>query len=645
MKTKFSAFLFFIYCLFLNVLNIKAQNSGDTISLSEVKVLAQNLKRFQAGSKIETVNPILINQLQDGNLGDLLTRVFPVAIKTDAGSLSTIRIRGTSPNHTSINFGEIDLNSLTLGNSNLVTIPVYLFDEISLQYGSSATIKGSGNIGGALHLGLTENWVKGAKAEVRLAFGSFGEQLYATKLFFGNGKWESVTRFYYYKKLNDFPFFNTDIKNFSTGQVGVYDVQRNARLNNKGILQEINYLFSPAHSLKFNIWVENDFHNIQQNQVTNYYNPDYKEDYEENHIRSTLSYDNRQHNLKYHLGLAQSFDEGIYNHTKNEIKTNNFIADAFVEQDITSKISYKTGFKYSRIYPEVYAYDSSLSFENRTDLYFLYNQQVLNRLRITINLRQGLVTNYKVPFLPALGFSYSAFYNNTSILKLNGNISKSYRVPGFNDRFWVRGGNPILEPEKGTGGDLGIQFDYQTENFRNSIQLNAFFIDVNNWILWRGGGSDWYADNVQRVKSMGFEFTNNLTAQFGQMKINGLFHYSFTKSQRVESETGSPALFRQLEYVPIHLLVFNLLSDYKSMEAGLDLTYSSKQYTDEEEKNILPGLVLLNFSAGRNFKINNFNHIEAKLLINNLLNKNYQSSFSYAMPGINYRISIMYHFK
>jgi iron complex outermembrane receptor protein len=230
-------------------------------------------------------------------------------------------------------------------------------------------------------------------------------------------------------------------------------------------------------------------------------------------------------------------------------------------------------------------------------------------------------------------------------LKLNGNISKSYRVPGFNDRFWFPGGNPNLEPEKGFGGDLGFQFDYEAENFKNSFQLNTFYIDVNNWILWRSGGSDWYADNVQRVKSTGSEFINHLSAQFGQLKVNSLLHYSITKSQRVESKTESPALFRQLEYVPIHLLVCNIFSNYKSLQAGFDLTYTSKQYTDEEEKNILPGLVLLNFSAGRNFRINKSNRVEAKLLINNLLNKNYQSSYNYAMPRINYRISIMYHFK
>jgi iron complex outermembrane receptor protein len=622
-----------------------AQKHSDTIELTEVQVSSDKLEKFQAGAKIEKISTFELKQLQDGNLSDLLIHNMPVAIKTDAGGLATIHIRGTSSNHTTVNFGEIDLNSQTLGNSNLAKIPLYLFDDISLQYGSSAAVKGSGNIGGAIHLSIENNWTKGFKAEVRSALGSFGEQLYGTKLFFGNGKWESVSRLYYYYKTNDFKFINTNIKDYNTGIIGVNDIQQNANLKNKGILQEFNYLFTPGKTFKLNIWLENNWYNIQQNQSANYYNPHYKETYEDDHIRILANLDNRANKLKTHLGVSYSFDNAIYNQSPDLIKTNTIICDGFVEYDLNKNISYKTGTKISRIYPTVYAYDSSVIFENRADFYFLYSQQLLKKLQVTINLRYGFVTNYKIPFVPALGLSYSLFYNQSNMVKINGNISKSYRVPSFNDRFWVPGGNPNLLPENGMNYDIGLDYVFDNSGFNNRIKVNAYFIDVDNWILWRNGGSFWYADNVQRVQSKGIELINEMRYKIGQFEIMNHLQYSFTHAERIESTLGSSAVNRQLEYIPLHSAMFSFTSAKRNFHFSVNGAYNYQRYTDETQGNILPQLFLLNTSAGYQLEINELNNLNIKLLINNILNKNYQSTFDYAMPRINYRISLTYNFK
>ena len=162
----------------------------DTVHVEEV-VSYGKLRKYQSGAKIERIHSNQFSLSQDGNLEQLLSRSLPISIKTDAGGLSTIRIRGTAPAHTSFNFGGININSLTLGHSNISTLPVYLFDEVGVQFGSASSVNGSGSIGGAIHIGLQNNWTKGFKVEARMANGSFGEQHYGTKLFFGNGKFES----------------------------------------------------------------------------------------------------------------------------------------------------------------------------------------------------------------------------------------------------------------------------------------------------------------------------------------------------------------------------------------------------------------------------------------------------------------------
>ena len=211
----------------------------DTVHIEEV-VSYGTLKKYQSGAKIEKITEKQLDSNKDGNLQHLLSRTLPIFFKTDAGGLSTMRIRGTSPDHTSINFGGININSLTLGHSNVSNVPLYLFDEIGVQFGSSSSVNGSGSIGGAIHLGLRNTWTDGFKAEMRIANGSFGEQFYGSKLFLGNGKFESVTRAYYYYKKNNFKFMNP-IKDFETQKIGIEDTQRNADIENIGLLQEFNY--------------------------------------------------------------------------------------------------------------------------------------------------------------------------------------------------------------------------------------------------------------------------------------------------------------------------------------------------------------------------------------------------------------------
>lgn len=309
----------------------------DTILLNEV-VSYGKLKKYQSGAKIETIPVLQFDAHRDGSLEQLLSRTLPITLKSTAGTLSTIRLRGTSPDHTSVNFGGINLNSLTLGQSNMSNVPMYLFDEVGVQFGSASTVNGSGSIGGAIHLGLKNNWTKGVKAEARISHGSFGEELYGTKIYLGNGKFESVTRAYYYKKDNDFKFTNTEVRDFENGIFQQEDKQRNANVENKGLIQEFNYKFSEQETLIFNLWLEKDWHLIQQNMQTNLTKPDFKEPYEDKHVRLWTSYKNHKRAIKYEISGGYVYDNGIHNdNTNDSIQTQRIIGEASIEHELNKK--------------------------------------------------------------------------------------------------------------------------------------------------------------------------------------------------------------------------------------------------------------------------------------------------------------------
>lgn len=617
----------------------------DTVHIDEV-VSYGSLQKYQSGAKIEQINSRQFELSKDGNLEQLLSRTLPIAFKSDAGGLSTIRIRGSAPDHTSINFGGININSLTLGHSNVSNVPLYLFDNVGVQFGGASSVYGSGSIGGAIHLGIQNSWTDGFKAESRVATGSFGEQLYGTKLFFGNGKWESVTRAYYYYKKNDFPFMNPNYRDFENQIFEIKDKQRNASVENFGLLQEINYRFSPKEFLILNVWLDKDWHMIQQNMQTNLSNTELREDLKDEHIRIWAGYKNRKNPLKFEINGGYVFDNSVNNkNTADTIQTQRFLAEAFIDHQLSSSTSYKVGVKASSIRPTVYAYTGTVDHEERLDFYVSYFQRLFNSLSLTLNLRQGFVTDFDIPFTPAFGFNYLAVSKEKYVLSFTGNISRSYRVPTFNDRFWVPGGNPDLDPEKGMNYELGTKWSYCAGNTSGNIRLNAFLMNIDNWILWRNGGSYWYADNVQKVQSKGIELMTDWHYEVAGFPFSSGLNYSYTSAERQESKNETNALNRQLEYVPLHSGNIFTTVVIKQFDLTVDGSYTDDQYTDEEVKNVLDSYFLLNASAGYSWKINHTNKIRINGTIRNLLDTDYHASWGYAMPGINYRLSITYNFK
>ncbi|MDX1284770.1 MAG: TonB-dependent receptor, partial [Draconibacterium sp.] len=581
-----------------------------------------------------------------GNVEQLLSRILAIPFKSDAGGLSTIRIRGTGAFHTSFNFGGININSLSLGQSNVSAIPVYLFDEVGVQFGSASAVHGSGSIGGAIHLGIINNWVDGFKAEARITQGAFGEQLYGTKLYFGNGKFESVTRAYYYYKINDFKFTNPYYRDFENQIFEIEDTQNNANLENMGLLQELNYKFDSDEYFTFRTWLQKDWRLIQQNMQSNLSQPELREYYENENVRIWTSYQNRKNLFKFEINGGYVYDKGVHNHNSTEtVSTQRGIVEAFIEHDVSSKASYKLGAKASRIYPSVYAYINTLKFENRIDLYASFYQHLFKNLKATLNLRQGFVSDFQVPFTPSVGLNYLVFSKERSALSTSANVARSYRVPTFNDRFWVPGGNPDLKPEKGTNYELGSKWTYSSNSVLGNVRLNAFFMDIEDWILWKSGGSFWYAENVQNVESKGIEFMTDWSYEFFGLKTNSGLNYSYTSTQRVKSLNETNAINRQLEYVPLH--AGSLFSSTKvgNFDFTIDGSYTDEQFTNEEEKNILDAYLLLNLTVGYRLSINKNNKIRINGIVKNLLDTDYQSSWGYAMPGISYQLSLTYNFK
>ncbi|WP_159521327.1 TonB-dependent receptor [Sunxiuqinia indica] len=627
--------------LALCVFSLFAQHHSlsDTIVLEEVSTYA-TVKKYQAGAKVESISAEQLDIAQAGSLNDLLGRFTPLYLKADAGGLATIRFRGTSADHTSINFGGININSLTLGSSNFSSVPMYLFDDVDLQYGSSSAVNGSGSIGGAVYLGLKNNWTDGFRVQATGSFASFGEQLYGTKVYVGNGKFESVTRLYYFTRENDFTFrYPQDGKEYT---------QRGARIENMGLLQELNYRFDSQQWLKTSIWLEDDWHEKQPEMASSVGDNLVISGLDNEHIRLWSEYENRNHAINYKAGVGYVRDVQIDGeNNEQKISTDRLVAELEGKQDITTNFGYKAGLKYMYVEPDVYSYSAAvIDYEQRADLYASAFYTAWRKLKLTLNLRQQFVTDFEVPFTPSVGAEYRLYTNALSIVKLNGNVSRSYRVPTFNDRFWGVQGNPDLNPEKGMNYEMGIQYQYCSEVFQTDLKLNGFYMDVDDWIEWRptGTNGDWVPENRSRVISKGIEFTSNSDLFFDGYDISISLNYSYNPTE-IKEDGLNRLVGKRLIYTPEHIANTFIQFKYNNWSLSVDGSFTGDRQVDysgsiaNPEGNLLDAYAMLNCGISRKLIVLE-QPISLRFNVRNVLDNDYQNQLNYAMPGRSFQLSL-----
>ena len=178
---KMSKITLAILVIIISTIRLLSQTINDIQILDEINITAPKVK-YSIGYKIDTLSKKQYDLISSKSLSETISKLFPIYIKKNAGGLATIKFRGTSPNHTAILFHGVNINSLTLGHSNIANIPMFLFDNIKIQYGGSSSLYGSDAIGGTIQLDTKPNWNNGIKIKLQHDISSFNNRFYGVAL-------------------------------------------------------------------------------------------------------------------------------------------------------------------------------------------------------------------------------------------------------------------------------------------------------------------------------------------------------------------------------------------------------------------------------------------------------------------------------
>lgn len=143
--------------------------------------------------------------------------------------------------------------------------------------------------------------------------------------------------------------------------------------------------------------------------------------------------------------------------------------------------------------------------------------------------------NAAVPWLP--------------MLRVRGTAGRNYRVPTFNDLYWIQGGNPSLRPERAFSADAGVTAMTEWHGLYTA-EATWFTVRTTDKIVWQPVSSSlWSPKNLSEVASSGTEL--RFSAELFERAVMVRYSHQFTSATVVKGgSVNDPSEGKQLPYTP-----------------------------------------------------------------------------------------------
>lgn len=602
-----------------------------TLKLSEHEVASTRLKNIYAANRILSIDSLTLELSRFDNLGSILLRKTPATIREYTyNGLNTISMRGTSPRHTGVFWNGIQLNPSNAGLVDLSLIPVGFFSDVSLVLGGAGSHNGENSIGGSIHLGNEPAFNGKGGGTAGLKAGSYSDYSGYGHVFMSTQKWYSNTSVMFRNALNDFYYrnlMNEDIR------------LENAALQQCGFMQDIFSKIGKSTIVGGSLWYQDNFKEMPAT-ITSKPSDAYQDD---RSLRAMLS-------LKhYFIGSDFSLKGAFFNdvlHYRDPDTLTGLEIDSEIESirytilgdyrtNITPNFVISSGFNVS-LNEGVSNNYVGKSRQNQWGVFLLLSQEIpALKWRYNVTLRQDFTENYATPFSPSLGTEIVLVRN----LSVKGSVSRNFKIPTFNDLYWMPGGNPDLRPETAWSEDVGFIFrGSEKKSIHYEIEISTFSSQVSDWILWVPANTFWSPQNIQQVWARGIESDIMTTTSVGKSEIKFSGGYSYTRSTNEKRTAESDqSIGKQLIYVPLHRFYLDLIYKWQGVIINPAFSYNGFRYITTDNNYQLPGYGLMDLTISKNVKITD-NTINLRFDVLNIFNKEYQAVQYYPMPGRHYAI-------
>jgi len=626
----------FAYTLILISATLCGQTSelSDTINLTGILVKGSPVSAVINGFRTTRVDSSVIKDHSLGDLSEIIAEGTPLFVKNYGPSgAATISFRGSGASHTQLMWNELSINSPMLGQVDLSLIPGGFVDEVSVFSGGASMAAGSGGLGGLLSIKTRPYWKKEDNFLFNAGAGSFGRYTGLFNVRAGSEKFQSVTRAFANRAVNDFPYLNS-----ASYAEPVTEYRKNAEVLQSSLMQDF-YIRGRKSVTTASAWYSYADRNLPSNILVPQESG--SESQVDHSLRTYISHNQYLNKGGFETTFAWFNEYLRYMNNTAAIDSRNKSNTLFLKEVLQLPAGNKTDIKIM-ILDEVNMVNSvnysGLRSRNLLTMSASARHMVGERLGTVLLLRELLVdTKFITPDYSA-AIDYELFQNSGSFLKIN--FSRNSKVPTMNDLFWKPGGNPELSNEYSYTGEISIDLRKKSGDHNEfSSDLTVYTGRIRDMIQWRpGSASYWIPENIASVGASGIEagFGYNYLLNRTVVRVN--LQYSYNRSRNLDAVEGKDM---QLIYVPENQFNGSIRTVFRNFSGGLTGCYTGKRYTTTDNTEFLSGYTLFNVSLGYNFRIDR-NYFELTLRAENLLNKQYEVIAWYPMPGRSFIFSVTY---
>ena len=220
----------------------------------------------------------------------------------------------------------------------------------------------------------------------------------------------------------------------------------------------------------------------------------------------------------------------------------------------------------------------------------------------------------------------------TEGLDIVGFGRRAYRVPMFNELYYVGYGNPELLPEDAWLTDIGLDFYKQVSPTWNiKAKLDGFYNRLTNKITSAPTAEDpniWLPFNIGKVSATGLDAIIGTDYESIDWKWSADLRYSYQSA--VDKTPGSYSYGQQIAYLAKHTVTADLKAEWKGYTLSPRWVWKTGR-TDSAGS--LADWNTLDIAISKRFSIKGSTTLNLNLTAKNLLNSRYELVSGYPMPG------------
>lgn len=235
-------------------------------------------------------------------------------------------------------------------------------------------------------------------------------------------------------------------------------------------------------------------------------------------------------------------------------------------------------------------------------------------------------------------------------LSLRAFAKKSFRMPTFNDLYYVDVGNAKLKPETAIQYNIGAAYSKTWSNrilTMLRLQADAYYNTVTDKIMAFPKGTQfrWTMMNLGKVNISGIDATAEASLSPTPLLTIGA-RLQYTWQRAIDVTSSNTSYYKdQLPYTPEHSGSAMITVAYGNTELNYSLLYSGERYSQQENivRNRMDAWHTSDIALTHKIRIKE-SQLSISAEVNNLFNKDYDVVKNFPMPLRSYSVGMKYCF-